>query len=407
LARIATEIVGPRLAALHRTDIASSLSFADLDTANALLVEDETPDSEAIAEAVLAMLESFFPETGAQQKLYLLNVLMPGGREFAHHQIGGRLDNDLLGNSDGDAIYPLEGSLTGLVIERFLRGADGADETVFVVNFDEAIKRGAMIPICKRGKTALACPIVFRDRVYGVIIVKSSHYDLDVLAHGKLLRLVAAEAAAMFARRECLCLQRLSRISNAASSIDQLHEWLAEMEHTYHCRSAERSFPATEVINVRETVAAAAQEALETARSELRSALPDGIPKMNLPDIEVSTYPATLATITYTVLRDIFTRHPAESAQLSIDANIQGREWLELSIAPYVSQSDMPTDQQLDVMDQCLRDTGTDGLVDTRALAHLHQFSGGRRGEVRTDLGNHLRVRLPVNVIKGRRRSAN
>jgi hypothetical protein len=407
LSRIANEIVGPRLEALRRTDLASDLSFEDLEKANSLLVERTAPTSEAIAKAVLSMLESFFPQAGGRRKLYLLNVLEPGGRQFVHHQIGGSLGNDLRRNDGKREIYPLEGSLTGHVIDKFLFGTKRDDGTVFIVDFEKAIKQGAMISICKRGKTALACPMVFRDRVYGAIVVKSSHYDLDPLKHGKLLRLVAAEAAAMFARRECECLQRLQLQDNLIgadgppSSVEGLRTWLEAMEKTYHSEMVSQSFPKPDVVNVRDTMTAAANDAVlavQNASVTVMSPL-----ELNVPDVEVSTYRATLARITYSVLRDIFTRQPASAGPVSVLANVEDPEWLNVSIGTCAASPATPTCEEPkdDVIDQCLRSSDSDCVTDPEAaLAHLHQFAGGRRGVLRAEAPDRVNFRLPIDLVK-------
>ena len=57
-----------------------------------------------------------------------------------------------------------------------------------------------MIVICDSAQLALACPVVFRGKMYGVIVVESSHHDLFPEKHGRLLELVAAEVAAMLVR---------------------------------------------------------------------------------------------------------------------------------------------------------------------------------------------------------------
>ena len=402
LNRIANQVIGPRLEALRRTDLAAALSFEDLEKANSLLVQRAAPSSESIAKAVLAMLESFFPEVGGRKKLYLLNVLEPGGRQFSHHQIGGQLGNDLRRADGARDIYPLQGSLTGYVINKFLSSEKRDAGTVFIVDFEEAIRHGAMIPICNQGKTAIACPMVFRDRVYGVTIVKSSHYDLDLQQQGKLLRLVAAEAAAMFARRECECLQRLQgdfdELKQTPASANALRDWLRSMEKTYHCETANQSFPKQDIFNVRDTMAAAAEDALKEAQKDVPGANSTP-PELDLPDIEVSTYQATLATITYSVLRDIFTRQPPSCEPVSVSANVDaGREFLDVSIGPFARDlAGAPTHQQADdVIDQRLDGRSSD-LLTKQALAHLHQVAGGRRGVLRSEAPDRLSFRLPID----------
>lgn len=402
LERIAKEAIGPRLMALGSADAARVPDFSDLEQANALLVERAAPTSQEIARAVLSMLESFFPERNGSQKLYLLNVLEPGRAKFRHHEIGGKLRNDLT----QDNVYELDGSLTGYVLNLFR--SEGRDaSTVFINDFPTAIARKAMIPICGAAQSALACPIVFRDKVYGVIVVKSSCYDLDPEKHGQLIRVVATQAGAMFARREAESLNVLIEQLTAPDCTTPeryVTRWIDDLQGTYRADAGAPSLPRFETLNIRQTVYEAAEAVLQKLPSNIMAKPPN----LSVPDVEVSTHRATLAIITYSALRDIYTQQPPEAEHVSVSADLAEEDWLEVSIGPYphAQQQDEATpankSERADLLDRVLDNGAGDQLTLSKSVAYYHQGSDGRRGTLSVessgaDAPGRLVVRLPVD----------
>ncbi|QDT88599.1 GAF domain-containing protein [Gimesia algae] len=385
LQRIAKEAIGPRLQFLLACEQKTTLSFDVLQEANALLVEETSPKLKDIGKAVRSMLETFFPEMNGRQKLYLLNVLEVDGSTFRHHEIGGSLKNDMV----EDCLYPLEGSLTGYVLGAFKENK--TNEAVFINDFSNAKARGAMIVVCNSAVTALACPVIFRGKRYGVIVVKSSHHDLFLEIHGRLLEVVAAEAAAMFARRDYELLRKLDiRMESCTDHTkSKLSPWMTKARELFH--SSEN--PSIEELDLQEVVGLAIREA--GAKDAC----------LEVPNMKVKTCRQTLSSIVYAILRDMCIRQQEKGEVIFIKASVEDN-WLRLEIGqngnfkPLLRASFDAADTAEKLVDNAGAVKDDDGITISRMLAYYHQFSHSRRGSVSFnrsgDAKSELVIKLPL-----------
>jgi transcriptional regulator with GAF, ATPase, and Fis domain len=174
--------------ALKQAEFARQFSFEHLQEANAISFQcDELADK---ANAFKRALQRFFPEVTGGRKLYLFNLLEDGEDSFRHHAVGGQL----IERTTQGVIYPLRGSLTAYAIKE-------RKGVVFISDARKAEKLGVLRSICQESRCALACPIAFQNKCYGVLVVKSDRFDLFPETHGRLLEVLAAEAGAVFAKR--------------------------------------------------------------------------------------------------------------------------------------------------------------------------------------------------------------
>ena len=326
LERVAFDAIGRRLASL-RASSSSVMTYDCVQDANRVMVSERTPTTKAIATAINNMLESVFP-SGSSKKLFLLNVLTNDCEHFQHFKIGGGLADDL---GEG-VVYGLSGSLTNYVVDAFLKHSRDPlfDRTVFVNDLPNAQEADAMLVICKQAETALACPVSFRDKIYGVIIVKSDSHDIYPGQHCYPLELVAAQAGSMFARRDHVHLGLLRAHSESVPRAD-LGDWLTAVEKMFSSSGSDavRTTP-LETVNLKKMVS----DVLNDAGCKS--------PRIEVPDVNVCVHQRPLIAVMYGVLKDIC----VESCEpVQITGQVKDN-WLELTIESFFAVAD-PLDGEM------------------------------------------------------------
>lgn len=383
LGRIAAEAIGRRLASLQASESLRSLSYSDVQKTNALLVSEAIPTTTNVADSLKGILPSLFPEMNDNRKLFLLNVLETDCLHFQHFYVGGQLPNSLCHLDK----YKLERSLTGYVVKAFLNGASANQDNLhstLIVDFPNAMQQGAMLQICEDAEVALACPVAFRHKIYGVLILKSNRFDLTLEQCGHTLQLVAAQAGMMFAKRDHSCLTRLkARIDEVSSRF--AGGWLVEAERCLNPQETLCNHDPLEPLNIEKLFAEAAAGVAADAGCTIAlhgaySAEP------------VIAHRQAMFSVVYSVLKEACTRESDEG--LHIHSTVR-EKWLEVTIKEFFRTADpLLGEMWMTDTDSLLHSDKGDELTLARKFAYYNEVGNRRASIDRSD--RDLVLRFPA-----------
>lgn len=376
LETIARDAIGRRLASLHATQAHTTLCYGDIQRTSTHLVSDRVPSTRDIASILRSVLELTFPGT-VGGKLFLLNVITNDCRQLQHFPVGGSLPNSLRPFE----LYDLDNSLTGYVVKSFLENrANGISSvrSTYINDFKNAQRLGAMMPICDGAQTAIACPVAFRRKIYGVLIVKSDRFDISPEQHSYTLEVIAAQAGILFARRDHACLMQL-RKDMQNSSIDDLATWLLQLERRF--QGSDPTFHLTPLrsLNLKDVVVRAAEDAgCKSYR------IGD-----HVQDINVVAHEQPLLGIMYSVLKEVCLR-PQEQ-RLQVHGSVRDR-WIVVTVKEFFRNADPLQGELWD--EDGLEPENNSNLTVARKLAYYNEIES-RCGTLKQD-DNDLVLRIPA-----------
>lgn len=380
LEQIAAEAIGRRLASLQATQVLEAITYSGIQRASAMLVSERDPKAADIAAALSDTLLTAFPDRVSMRKLFLLNVLTNDCRHFQHFNAGGTLHNALTTLRT----YELKGSLTDHVVRTFLR--DAADEveeigTTYVVDFQNAILNRAMLPVCENAAVALACPVAFRQKIYGVLVVKSECFDITPEQHGHTLQLIAAHVGMMFAKRDHSCLSRLrARIDKDVVFAGHAKEWLATEERCLSPLEAECPSVSPEPLDLKEVFTEAAADAGCNVDVEPSGSVP------------VLAHKEALFSVVYNVLKDLCLRQ--QQGTLHVESMVR-EKWLEVTIKEFFRSADPLGGEMWEGdIDSVLHEEGHRRLILARKIAYYNEIDN-RRATIDRSNGD-LVLRFPA-----------
>lgn len=157
--------IGPRFVQILNHNTEETLKSVS-DRINGIITSFASFSDNEFRNTFREILDGLFPQTVAR-KLFLCNIFASDDRRtFRHWVIGGKLAEP--GMRDG--IYESYGSLSAF--------AEKVGHAVFINHMKKAEANGILLPICEGPICALAAPIKHRDKIYGVVVVKSEEYDI-------------------------------------------------------------------------------------------------------------------------------------------------------------------------------------------------------------------------------------
>lgn len=376
LEQIAAEAIGRRLASLQASESLRALSYSDVQKTHTILVSEKIPKIMDVTVSLTNILTTKFPENESKRKLFLLNVLTNDCRHFQHFYAGGSLPNSLTHLST----YKLNGSLTDYVVRNFIRDVScGKDSirTTYLIDFHNATQQGAMMPICEDAEVAIACPVAFRQKIYGVLIVKSDRFDITPQQQGYTLQLIAAHAGMMFAKRDHSCLTRLKSRMEAISP-RHANEWLSEAERCLSSLEPTCQDTSLEPLDLEKLFSEAAGDA--GCKLDVEGAY------SNVP---VLAHRQALFSVVYNVLKDFCVRRP--EGPLQIQSSVQ-EKWLEVTIKEFFRSADPLCGEMWNLdMDSILHEDGEQNLTLARKIAYYNEIENRRASIDRSDFDLVLR----------------
>lgn len=367
LERIASDAIGRRLVSLSFLQEADLIPYDEIQQSNTFMVSSRVPKTRDVVTMLRPVCEAVFTGAGRAQKLFALNILTNDCQHFEHFTIGGELNDEL----EEKRAYQLDGSLTGYVVREFLNRASrpsGYKPILFINDFGTAREHRARCASCESAETAIACPVSFRRKVYGVIVVLSDRHDISPETHGSHLKVIAAQAGAMYARRDHAFLARLRGEVERLPRKDCV-EWLGKVERLF---SSAFTDDATALPLQRSNLRRLVQNAMEVAGSTGTCS--------GVPDIDVCVQQPALVGVMYGVLKDICTR----SAGRPIHIRGAVRDaWIELTVERFFADSDplgggMWNSNPESFLDRSAHD---DWLALSRKIAYYNEVRN-RRGSI-------------------------
>ncbi|MBM4049832.1 MAG: hypothetical protein FJ279_32450 [Planctomycetes bacterium] len=317
--------------------------------------------------------------------------------------------------------YALDGTLTNLALSV-------CDRAVFINDLERAEATGHYRRICPSAVCALACPVCFRGRFFGVLVVLSEKYDLFEDSHGRLLELLAQQASEIFARRELVdksaalvglrhdVVTVLGEISDRVKQLcaghplpedlDRLFEFVSETLCTYlrHGQDAPAFFEAHECFPT------VILDEIRTVERVLRLDMPEncGVDLRVDPALTVRINGAFLMSIVYNLLKNAWIASPQGSQPVVVSAT-ETDGFLELRIRDHGAGMTAEEAEKyrewdpLKVIAVPPAEVAGVGILLANRVAGWHGLADGRKGEVKlvwTELGSgtEFLVRLPIST---------
>ena len=124
------------------------------------------------------------------KKTFLVSRVVAQTQEFEVLGIE-RSDDPMDGNFERR--YALEGTLTGAAMK--------SEEPFFVLDLASASNKGLYLPVAKGARCGIACRMAHGGSIFGAVVILSSHYDISLERHGRIIRLLADEAGEILSCR--------------------------------------------------------------------------------------------------------------------------------------------------------------------------------------------------------------
>ena len=415
LERVARDYITPRLQVLGQS---ASLAEVAGEIRDVHAISLSFTSRQAMPRELCQAMERSFPQGQGprDRKLYLINLLEYGSKEFQHYAIGGDLESHTLAAHK----YTLEGSFTARVLDA------EPSTSVLVNNLDCAHHAGGFHLICPDAVCALGSPLVQGNRAYGALIVMSEKYDLLEVTKRDALSILAAEVSQLFGLKEILdfssgllgmkhdCGTLLNKVKEF--SIDQPEGWqkriaelvtfLLETVDTY-CSPAGRDAPAFAEhkcieINVRSEIEVAA------AAAQLEMGEVCGLNCVIDENLVANIHPCYFMNITYNLLKNAWASTPVNGPQVVVDGKL-ANGYLEVMIRDYghgmplgkMEEYNSPDSLRMLTFGLPYKRVKGLGLLVARRIASWHRLPDGRTGEVilcqvKESRGLCAVIRLPI-----------
>lgn len=382
LERIARDVIGRRLVQLQAARGTDVMAYEHLQDASAVLVSNQIPTTVQIAKATRTALTSLLPSVGNDRRI-TLNVLTNDCRYYREFE----LDEKRTSHVDEARLSSIAGSLVGHVIRGFSKAEGEAGLDVIFINDANNAKRRVGIDVAREDvECAIACPIVFRRRMYGALIIESRRYDIFPDSEGRWLAFVAIQAGTMFARRDHAYLTKLKAKANLLPPCE-LMAWLSALERAFAAPNTAVTEEPLQHVNLRNTLTELAHD---TGANRLH---------VTVPDIDVLTHKPPLVGVMYRALK-----HLSVNATPNEPVRIRGEvkdKWLELTVEEFFKEAD-PLDgtsweaEDTDSIFACSEfDTAEcDTFAWSKKLAYFAQINS-KRGSVKK-VNSDFVVRFPA-----------
>ncbi len=372
LEQIARDAVGRRLVSLSLAQASNTITYDQIH--ETIMVSNRVPKTHDVVSMLRSGCEAMFSQDGCAGKLFVLDLLTNDCQHFEHFTIGGGLKDEL----EEERAHRLDGSLTGYIVQEFLNNtahSSGHKHILFVNDLQNARERQVECVRCNSVETAIASPVSFRRKVYGVILVLSNRHDISPETHGCLLKSIAAQAGMMYARRDHAFLTKLRREVDRLPRKDCVH-WLDNVEKLFSSALPEETtLVPPQQFNLRRLV----QKTVEGVGGTWACT--------GVPDVDVRVQQPALVGVMYGVLKDICTRSSGQPVRIRGDVR---DAWIELTIEKFFKDAD-PLDGKMwcDSPEKFLGQSAHDDWVAlSQKIAYYNEVKN-RRGSVwknRTDL---------------------
>ena len=196
---ISEHCIGPKLQSLRHREFFEELPLR-LQAIDKLSYAEDGVGPQEFYQKLVHVFLNLFPialRSNNRKKKLLISRILPG-KTVSRFQLLAIADSAqpmLIEDDEQTRIYDAKGTLTGYCIQK------NSSKAILLTDLEAAEKDEKYRPITKGAQSVIICRIAYQEKVFGTVAVVSSHFDLNMEQHGRVIEVLAARTGEILARR--------------------------------------------------------------------------------------------------------------------------------------------------------------------------------------------------------------